>query len=317
MTTYGVTDQGFVLKRLSDIRGDMVTTLSTVQDPTTGEYLTPDLDNENDPLVQIVNSVSDQLAACWEQLQLCYNQFDPLKATGAGLSGLVQLNGIRRNAGEIDTVLRTRQQASTMTTSSSLIESVYSALNNLDGVTYVRVYQNLTSETDERGIPAKNIAVVINGGDDAEIADILWLKASAFPQYGTTSVEVYDAQGMTYSMNFIRPTPVPIYVSVSVKVIDATAWPANGADLIKTAITNYAQSGTAALGVTTNWGRDRIQIGEDIYASDLYIPVGSVPGTQILSVGVGIGEPAELDTLVIDWDEIGTFDTLNITVTVS
>jgi uncharacterized phage protein gp47/JayE len=96
---FGITDTGFKLKRLADILADMKAALSTVQDPVTGEFLTPDLIDENDPLIQLVNAVSDELSVGWEQLQLAYNQFDPQKATGAGLSGTVQLNSIQRKAG--------------------------------------------------------------------------------------------------------------------------------------------------------------------------------------------------------------------------
>jgi len=107
MTEFGINETGFNLKRLADILADMKTALSTVTDPITGESLTPDLLDENDPLIQLVNTFSDTLALGWEQLQLAYNQFDPLKATGAGLSGLVQLNKLSRQAGSKSTVVLT------------------------------------------------------------------------------------------------------------------------------------------------------------------------------------------------------------------
>ena len=100
---YGVTPEGFVLKRLVDIRQDMVDVLSTVTDPVSGETLIVDLADENDPLVQQVNAFSDALSATWEQLQAAYNQFDPLKASGAGLTGTVQLNKLRRKGGTFST----------------------------------------------------------------------------------------------------------------------------------------------------------------------------------------------------------------------
>ena len=95
-TTFGITAAGFVLKRLADILPDITGPLLTIIDPLTGETLTPNLADENDPLVNTVNSLADALSALWEQEQLAYNQFDPQKAIGAGLSGLVQLNGISR-----------------------------------------------------------------------------------------------------------------------------------------------------------------------------------------------------------------------------
>src|ERR1035437_6784669 len=104
MPDFGVSSAGFSLKRLNDILNDMVADLSTIQDPVTGETLTPSLIDENDPLVQTANSLADALSVGWEQLQLACNQYDPLKSVGAGLSGLVQLNKIKRKVGSGSTV---------------------------------------------------------------------------------------------------------------------------------------------------------------------------------------------------------------------
>lgn len=93
---FGVTTEGFNLKRLNDILADINTRLSSITDPITGEYLTPNLENVNDPLIQVVQITADAISVAWEMLQEAYNQFDPLKATGEGLTGLVQLNGLRR-----------------------------------------------------------------------------------------------------------------------------------------------------------------------------------------------------------------------------
>ena len=107
MTDWGLTDEGFNLKRLADIKSDLVTKLTTVEDPTTGETLTPDLENENDALVQAINGVSDLLSAAWEVLQSASNSFDPNLATKASLAGLVQLNGIKKKSGNYGTVVLT------------------------------------------------------------------------------------------------------------------------------------------------------------------------------------------------------------------
>ena len=107
MPDFGVVPEGFVRKRLVDIKDDLISELSSVTDPGTGEQLTPSLADENDPLILLVNGFSDLMAVAWEQLELAYNQFDPLKATGAGLSGTVQLNAIRRKPGTFSTVVLT------------------------------------------------------------------------------------------------------------------------------------------------------------------------------------------------------------------
>ena len=266
MTTFGLTDNGFTLKRLADILDDMVTALGNVVDPVSGESLTVDLSDENDPLIQEINAFADGLSVCWEQLQLVNNQFDPNSSTGTGLSALVQLNGLRKKSGtystvilyctgtanltiaagqqvspisdgnywttnttftfdssghatvlatcndigaitasagtlikivtpqdgwqtvtnisdavagtneETETELRARRNVSTSGTAVAIIESVYSSLRSLENVTAVRVYQNITLTTDANGVPSKSIAAVVQGGTDADIANVLWLK---------------------------------------------------------------------------------------------------------------------------------------------
>jgi hypothetical protein len=317
MTTFGVTNEGFVLKRLADILTDFRSVLTALQDPITGEQLTLDLADENDPLVLLVNATDDALSVCWEQIQLANNQFDPLKATGAGLSGLVQLNGIIRKIDETDTQLRARQQLSTMTTASSLIESVFGAIMNLEGVTYCRVYQNLTLSTDGRNIPAKSIATVVQGGDEDEIAQVLWRKASAFPMYGGISVVINDLQGIPYTMKFIRPTEVPIFITIAVTVVDDIAWPDDGDDQIKAAILSFAATDTGYMGLISGVAPRGWTIGQYIYASELYIPVNSVGGINITSLKVGLTAAPTGYSAVIDWDELGIFTEENIAVTVT
>lgn len=102
-TEYGVTPNGFVLKRLADIVSDFQTTLSTVQDPVSGEYLVFDPASD-DPFNQIVNTLAASLADAWELGQMAYNSRDPLKATGVALDELAQQCGVTRKIGTKSTV---------------------------------------------------------------------------------------------------------------------------------------------------------------------------------------------------------------------
>ena len=81
---YGIDDTGFTLKRLNNIITDLNTALALITDPKTGQSL--NLYDENDPLINIRDALADSISACWEQAQLAYNQWDPLKSTGAGLN---------------------------------------------------------------------------------------------------------------------------------------------------------------------------------------------------------------------------------------
>lgn len=409
MSTFGITDAGFVLKRLADIQASMVARLSAIHDPDTGEFLTPSLSDENDPFIQFLNAVDDELSVCWEQLQLAYNQFDPSKATGAGLKGLVQLNGIKAAAGsfstvpctmtgipntytpsgqqvatydgkvvftlpawtfdgsgnaavlgicteegpnaapvgsvtkivtpasgwisctnvadatlgafpETDTALRTKQKSSTTTTSSGPIDAIYGALTNVFGVTFARVYQNNTSGTDPsgRGIPPKCIAPVVLGGSDADIAAVLKAKGPPLGEYyGTTTINLPDAQSIMYAYSWTRPTQIPIYIAIALTVINSRVWPTDGANQIKAAILAYAQSGASGLGIDSGFDQTGYLPGQSIYASELYTPINSIPGAKVTSLAIGTTSSPASQEVDIPWNQVAEFDPGNIAITVS
>lgn len=407
MAEYGVTPQGFSLKRLADIRNDLVTALNEVTDESTGEKLIVDLADADDPLVQIVDSFSDGLTVAWEQVQFAYNQFDPLKSSGGGLSGVVQLNGIRRKSGTFSTVfvsltgqfnqfipagqqitdinnthvwelpdilldgaglgsgiavcttkgpnlaipgslvkiltplagwktvtnsvdaiggtleetdaeLRLRQQVSTSATGASVVDALYSSLLALADVLFVRIYVNATMFVDSKGIPAKTVAVVIVGGDDEEISLTIFQKqAIGMATFGNTTTQQEDVQGIIYPIYFTRPDEIDIFVLVNVTVVNESVWPDDGSDQIKAAILAYASGDTIALGIISGFDTNGYNPGDTVYASELYVPVNSVPGTQITSLLVGIASPATYQSVSVDWNEIPAFDSANINVVVS
>lgn len=97
MTDYGITDNGFVLKRLSVILAEMDEAMRTVF----GDNLNLD---PASPDGQVNGIMSEAYADLWELLQEAYNSFNPSVATGATLSNLVQLNAIIRKEARPSTV---------------------------------------------------------------------------------------------------------------------------------------------------------------------------------------------------------------------
>jgi uncharacterized phage protein gp47/JayE len=78
----------------------------------------------------------------------------------------------------------------------------------------------------------------------------------------------------------------------------------------------YAQSGASAVGAPTTFEQVGIVPGRDVYLSQLYTPINSVPGLRVTSLEIAKhGEsPAGAD-IVIAWNELATFDPANISVT--
>ena len=179
-------------------------------------------------------------------------------------------------------------------------------------MTYCRAYQNATTyPVDDRGIPFKEVAVVAEGGDPAAITDALFLR---FPVgvigHGSISITKYDQQGVGYPISFSRPTPIPVYVNVIVEITNRSEFPDNGIQLIKESIVAYAQYGD-----TSN--SEGFPPGEDVIRTRLYTPINSIAGHEIIlcEIGTEQGSLAE-ENIPIAWNQVATFDTNDITVTV-
>ena len=215
-------------------------------------------------------------------------------------------------AQETDEELRKRQQRYTQLTSYRQIDAIYAAVLAVEGVTYCRAYQNTnTYPVDARGIPFKEVAVVAEGGDPDAITDALFLR---FPVgvigHGSISITKYDQQGVGYPISFSRPTPVPVYVNVIVEITNRSEFPDNGIQLIKESIVAYAQYGD-----TSN--TEGFPPGENVIRTRIYTPINAIAGHEIIlcEIGTAQGSLAE-ENIPIAWNQVATFDTDDITVTV-
>lgn len=94
--TFGVTPTGFNLKTLADILPEVTAALSLIQDPVSGEFLSPDFSGA-DPSMQIILTLLQGIETLWQALQAANDQFIPANASGNILSALVQFAGIERN----------------------------------------------------------------------------------------------------------------------------------------------------------------------------------------------------------------------------
>lgn len=214
---------------------------------------------------------------------------------------------------ETDPTLRKRQQRSTALTSYRQIEAIWAAIMNIDDVTYCRVYQNdKENPVDSRGIPFKEVAAIVEGGKDEEIAEALFYRLPTGQiGYGTTSVTFNDLQGIPYQISFSRPEPISIYIAVKLEIYDSADWPSNGIDLIKTAIIDYAEY---------NMGDDEVGFppGTDVIRTRLYTPINSVPGHSVLSLKLSTNGTTWIeDDIPVAWNQLAVFDASRINITLS
>lgn len=137
---------------------------------------------------------------------------------------------------ESDAALRRRQSNSTQTAAQGPFGALVGALTNLAGVTRLRVYENSTAAADLNGIPARSLAVVVEGGDAGDVAQTIGQKkAPGCATYGTTTRSYTDPKsGIVYPINFYVCGEQSLKVAVSVTGLDG--YRAETADAIKAAI---------------------------------------------------------------------------------
>lgn len=225
-------------------------------------------------------------------------------------------NGAATSVGtnpDTDAQLHIKQSRATAATSYRQVDAIIAGIMNVPGVTFARLYVNNTTSTDARGIAGKTMAPVVVGGLDTDIAEVLRLKAGSLDNFqgNLTNPIVYTGDlGDTQTIDFYRPTEVPIYINLDITVTDSASYPEDAETLIKQAIIAYAQ-----------YDQDGVAgfpPGADVLISRLYTPINTVPGFKVNTIEIGT-DPNILSgsDIAIDWNEIAKFDADNITITVS
>lgn len=239
------------------------------------------------------------------------NTLNFIKTNTPGWTGVTNTQTVQQGTDEeSDSALRLRQQQSTENTSYRQIGAIYTGISQLNGVEYCRVYVNAGHETDERGIPAKDISAVVVGGDDNEIADQIWLRAPVTIEgYGNTHITKYDMQDFPHVISFTRPDQINIIVDIHIEVTTPADFSPNYENEIKEAILAYAKYDSTGNGFPP---------GEDVYVSRLYTPINEQLGFKVNTLQIAREDsPSEWtdDFITINWDEIAIFTADNITIT--
>jgi len=208
---------------------------------------------------------------------------------------------------ETDEELRIRFRNTKLERSSNILDSLYSALLNIDGIQEVKIYENDTSVTDSNGVLGHSFLPVILGGSSQLIAETIWKnKPIGILSQGDTTVPIIDAQGFSHNISFKRPDPITIYIALNISEdSEATApFPGDGVDQIKNNIISYAAS--------------NIGVGKDVIYSRLFTPINQVPGHQVNSLFIGTSpSPMSTSNIPIAFDKIASFTSANIIITVS
>jgi uncharacterized phage protein gp47/JayE len=176
---------------------------------------------------------------------------------------------------ESDAALRQRQTVSTALPSLTVLDGLIGAIAAIPGVIRYVAYENDTTVTDNNGVPPYSLAMIVDGGDASDIATAIMLKKTpGVPTYGTTSQAVTDSFGNTRTINFFRPTQVPITVALTIQPL-----------------TGYTTSTANAVAAAIAASISALPIGQSVQFTRLYGAAYGLAG--------GLGITFELASLTI------------------
>jgi len=204
---------------------------------------------------------------------------------------------------EKDAELRIRRELSTQAFGLNLVDSLFGQLLNIDNVEDAVVISNGT-DAPVGGIPAHQFLSSIIGGDNDEIAQVIWNNTpQGILSYGATTIVVTDDQGFSQDVKFTRPGDVNIYFKIDITV-DTNEFPGTGAADIKAAVVAY--------------GLANFKISDDVIRIEFYTAINATPGILTMALFIGLApNPAGTANLTIDPDEISRYDISRVEVNVT
>lgn len=156
---------------------------------------------------------------------------------------------------EDDSKLRKRQSQSTAQASLTMLEGTAGNVAQVKNVRRSRPYENDTNLVDKLGLPPHSITVVVEGGDDKEIANAIWIhKGVGCYTNGDKIVDIVDSKGQLTPIRFFRPTYVDIDVTINIKKLNS--YTTETTESIKKNLQSYLNSMEigANLSLSSLWG---------------------------------------------------------------
>lgn len=162
------------------------------------------------------------------------------------------------------------------------------------------------------GRPPKSFEAVVEGGSDQDVAEEIWLsKPAGIQTFGNVNngngIPIIDSQGDTQVIFFSRPTPIYIWVQVTLTLYSEENFPTNGIQDVADAILAYG---------------DSLGIGVDVLLQRVLCQIFTVPGVasgvmQIAATNSPTDSPSfGTADISIEENEISAWDLSRIAVTV-
>lgn len=113
---------------------------------------------------------------------------------------------------ETDALFRVRRNRSTERRGLNNIDAMLSQILDLEGVSDATTWVNSGTTTDSTGTPAGYVWVIVEGGANSDIAEVIYTNSCGRGMRGEVEVDVPAVSGQIFKVKFDRPTPVPLYL---------------------------------------------------------------------------------------------------------
>jgi uncharacterized phage protein gp47/JayE len=182
-------------------------------------------------------------------------------------------SGITGREAESDTELRMslgiRQKQATANE-----VAIENEILKLNGVEYARVYSN-RDIVEVNGRPPKSYEAIVVGGDDKEIAELIFENGPAGVQaFGNSINDVVDDSGNHWEIGFSRPVNKYVWVKVD--------YSHNSEEALPMDVVNAIQENIIA------WSNTALNVGIDLIYQKMFRPVYDVPGIGFANIKVAV-----------------------------
>lgn len=161
---------------------------------------------------------------------------------------------------ETDAALRVRQANSTAAPAQTVFDGIVANIAAVPGVTRIAAYENNTNSADGNGVPAGNLAFVVESNvvDNSIAVAIASRIPPGVPTYRTGTGftwTIIDAQGFSKVINYMAPTESRIDIVLTIHGLNG--WSTSTESIIQQALIAYLAS---------------LPIGQPVSYSGLFLP---------------------------------------------
>ena len=119
---------------------------------------------------------------------------------------------------ETDAQLRLRRQQSVALSSNGYANGLLGNVLNKDGVIDARLYENVTNAIDSDGIPAHGMWLIVEGGANSDIGDVIYKRKSVGSDMkGDIEVNIETQSGALFVAKFDRPDAQDLYIRFDIQ----------------------------------------------------------------------------------------------------